>query len=163
MASDINIKKLKSEVSKTPSDRVKIRDRRVGPRRALVTSRLTRNIFFSNLIGLIILVGGSLAMGRFEAGLIEAKVENLRSLASTITTVMAEDATGYGSAAQLDVENARQVLKGVNVPDRWRVRLHDRGGQELVDTETLTDEIAVSQLDPIIPVSYTHLTLPTKA
>ena len=151
MASDINIKKLKSEVSKTPSDRVKIRDRRVGPRRALVTSRLTRNIFFSNLIGLIILVGGSLAMGRFEAGLIEAKVENLRSLASTITTVMAEDATGYGSAAQLDVENARQVLKGVNVPDRWRVRLHDRGGQELVDTETLTDEIAVSQLDPIIP------------
>ena len=151
MASDINTKKHKSEAPKAPSGRVKIRDRRVGPRRSLLTSRLTRNIFFSNLIGLIILVGGSLAMGRFEAGLIEAKVENLRSLASTITTVMGEDATGYGSAAQLDVENARQVLKGVNVPDRWRVRLHDRGGQMLLDTETLTDEIAVSLLDPIIP------------
>ncbi len=151
MASDTNIKKPKSGVSTTPPGRVKIRDRRAGPRRSLLMSRLTRNIFFSNLIGLIILVGGSLAMGRFETGLIDAKVENLRSLASTITTVMAEDATGYGSAARLDVENARQVLKGVNVPDRWRVRLHDRGGQELVDTETLTDEIAVSQLDPIIP------------
>lgn len=90
-------------------------------------------------------------MGRFEAGLIDAKVENLHSLASTITTVMGEDATGYGSAAQLDVQNARQVLKGVNVPDRWRVRLHDRGGQLLLDTETLNDEISVSQLDPIIP------------
>ena len=151
MASDINIKKPKSGVSKAPSGRVKIRDRRVGPRRSLLTSRLTRNIFFSNLIGLVILVVGSLAMGRFEAGLIDAKVENLRSLASTITTVMGEDATGYGSAAQLDIENARQVLKGVNVPNRWRVRLHDRGGQELLDTETLTDAITVSQLDPIIP------------
>ena len=151
MASDINTKKPKSGVSKAPAGRVKIRDRRVGPRRSLLTSRLTRNIFFSNLIGLVILVVGSLAMGRFEAGLIDAKVENLRSLASTITTVMGEDATGYGSAAQLDIENARQVLKGVNVPDRWRVRLHDRGGQELLDTETLTDDITVSQLDPIIP------------
>ena len=151
MASDTNTKKLKSGAPMAPSGRVKIRDRRVGPRRSLLTSRLTRNIFFSNLIGLVILIGGSLAMGRFEAGLIDAKIENLRSLASTITTVMGEDATGYGSAAQLDVENARQVLKGVNVPDRWRVRLHDRGGQRLLDTETLNDNIIVSELDPIIP------------
>ena len=89
-------------------------------------------------------------MGRFQNGLIDAKVENLRSLASTITTVMAEDATGFGSAAQLDVQNARQVLKGVNVPDRWRVRLHDRGGQVLVDTEKLDDSIEVSELAPIV-------------
>ena len=150
MASDINIKKPETQVPKTPSGRVKIRDRRIGPRRSLLTSRLTRNIFFSNLIGLVILVGGSLAMGRFQNGLIDAKVENLRSLASTITTVMAEDATGFGSAAQLDVQNARQVLKGVNVPDRWRVRLHDRGGQVLVDTEKLDDSIEVSELAPIV-------------
>lgn len=150
MASDINIKKPETQVPKTPAGRVKIRDRRIGPRRSLLTSRLTRNIFFSNLIGLVILVGGSLAMGRFQNGLIDAKVENLRSLASTITTVMAEDATGFGSAAQLDVQNARQVLKGVNVPDRWRVRLHDRGGQVLVDTEKLDDSIEVSELAPIV-------------
>ena len=150
MALDINIKKPETQVPKSPSGRVKIRDRRIGPRRSLLTSRLTRNIFFSNLIGLVILVGGSLAMGRFQNGLIDAKVENLRSLASTITTVMAEDATGFGSAAQLDVQNARQVLKGVNVPDRWRVRLHDRGGQVLVDTEKLDDSIEVSELAPIV-------------
>jgi len=151
MASDINIKKPKSGGASAPSGRVKIRDRRVGPRRSLLTSRLTRNIFFSNLIGLVILIGGSLAMGRFQSGLVDAKIENLRSLASTITTVMGDDATGYGSAAQLDVENARQVLRGVNVPERWRVRLHDRAGQKIIDTETLDDTIAVSQLDPIIP------------
>ncbi|MDA8707824.1 sensor histidine kinase [Hellea sp.] len=150
MASDINTKKRKDRVSKAPSGRVKISDRRRGPRRSLLTSRLTRNIFLSNLIGLIILVSGSLAMGRFQHGLIDAKVENLRSLASTITTVMGDDATGFGSAAELDIDKARQVLLGINVPDRWRVRLHDRGGQTVLDTETLDDSIEVSMLDPII-------------
>ena len=149
MALDINTEK-PSQAVKAKSGRVKIRDRRGGPRRSLLTSRLTRNIFLSNLIGLIILVAGSLAMNRFQDGLIQAKLENLRTLASTITTVMGDDATGYGSAAKLDVENARQVLRGVNVPERWRVRLHDRSGQLIADTDSLDDTISVSSLDPII-------------
>ena len=40
------------------SGRVKIRERRRGARRSILTSRLTRNIFMANLIGLLILVGG---------------------------------------------------------------------------------------------------------
>jgi len=154
MGSDINIEKSKSEVPGTPakvdSGRVKIKDRRRGPRRSLLTSRLTRNIFLSNLIGLLILVAGSLAMNRFQDGLIDAKLENLRSFASTITTVMGEDATGYGSAAVLDVDNAKQVLRGINVPDNWRVRLHDRQGLRLADTDIMDETIAVTMLDPII-------------
>jgi len=149
MASDINTEKPDKSVS-AKAGRVKIRNRRAGPRRSLLTSRLTRFIFLANLIGLLILVSGSLAMNRFQDGLIEAKLENLQSLASTITTVMGDDATGFGSEAKLDVVNAKQVLRGVNVPDRWRVRLHDRSGQILADTESLDDTISVSQLDPII-------------
>jgi len=126
------------------------RNRRRGPRRSLWTSRLTRNIFLSNLIGLIILVAGALAMNRFESGLIDAKVDNINSLASTITTVIGEQATGFGGRAQLDVEGARQVLRGVNVPEGWRVRLHDKAGELVVDTETLNDQITIETLDPII-------------
>ncbi len=125
-------------------------NRRRGPRRSLWTSRLTRNIFLSNLIGLIILVSGTLAMNRFEAGLINAKVDNIRSLASTITTVIGEQATGYGGTAQLDIEGARQVLRGVNVPDGWRVRLHDKAGELVVDTEVLSGKIITETLDPIL-------------
>ena len=128
MGSDINIEKSNAQVPNSPpaggAGRVKIKDRRRGPRRSLLTSKLTRNIFLSNLIGLLILVAGSLAMNRFQDGLIDAKLENLRSLASTITDVMGDDATGYGSAAVLDIDNAKQVLRGVNVPENWRVRLH---------------------------------------
>ena len=110
------------------------RNRRRGARRSLWTSRLTRNIFLSNLIGLIILVVGALAMNRFEVGLINAKVDNLKSLASTITTVIGEQATGFGGTAQLDVDGARQVLRGVNVQEGWRVRLHNKSGELVADT-----------------------------
>jgi len=116
----------------------------------LWTSRLTRNIFLSNLIGLIILVTGALAMNRFEAGLINAKVDNIQSLASTITTVIGEQATGFGGTAQLDVDGARQVLRGVNVQEGWRVRLHNKSGELVADTKTLDDTITTETLDPII-------------
>lgn len=125
-------------------------DRRRGPRRSLWTSRLTRNIFLSNLVGLIILVSGMLAMNRFETGLINAKVDNIRTLSSTITTVIGEQATGYGGTAELDIEGASQVLRGVNVPDGWRVRLHDKAGQLVADTLTLSDTIITESLDPIL-------------
>lgn len=125
-------------------------DRRMGARRSLLSSRLTRNIFLSNLIGLIVLVLGTLAVNRFEQSLVDAKVENLRSLAATMTTYIGQQASGFGSTAQLDVEGARQVLRGANIPQTWRVRLHDKGGQLVLDTETLTDEISVSTLAPIV-------------
>lgn len=136
-------KKKRGRLSRRPS-------RRRGPRRSLWTSRLTRNIFLSNLIGLIILVSGTLAMNRFEVGLINAKVDNIRTLSSTITTVIGEQATGFGGTAQLDVEGARQVLRGVNVPDGWRVRLHNKAGELVADTETLSDTITIETLDPIL-------------
>ena len=126
------------------------RDRRRGPRRSLWLSRLTRNIFLSNLIGLIILVTGALAMNRFEVGLINAKVDNLQSLASTISTVIGEQATGYSGKAELDIDGARQVLRGVNVQEGWRVRLHSKSGELVADTDRLNASILTETLDPIL-------------
>ncbi len=123
--------------------------RRFTPRRFLLSSRLTQLILAANLVGLAILVAGALAMNRFEDGLIQGKVDNLASLAATITTVMGERATGQGQASELDIDNARQVLRGVNVPRDWRVRLHDRSGQVVADTAQLDDDIEVGALDPI--------------
>ena len=137
-------------ISPKPKPKRRRRNKRRGPRRSLWTSRLTRNIFLSNLIGLIILVTGALAMNRFEEGLINAKVDNIQSLASTITTVIGEQATGAGGAAQLDVDGARQVLRGVNVQEGWRVRLHDKSGVKVADTDTLNDTIIMETLAPII-------------
>ena len=89
-------------------------------------------------------------MKRFEAGLINAKIDNVQSLASTITTVIGEQATGYGGTAELDADGSRQILRGINVQEGWRVRLHNKSEQIIADTETLDDTIIVETLDPII-------------
>ena len=123
--------------------------RRFAPRRSLLLSRLTQLILLTNLIGVLVLTAGALTMSRFEDGLIGAKVDNLGSLASTITTVMGERATGIGAQSELDVESAKQVLRGINVPEGWRVRLFDRGGQVVADTLRLDDTIEVEDLAPI--------------
>lgn len=158
MVSDINIRKAEPVIQSEPdtSDpskraRKQKERRRFTPRRFLFSSRLTQLILAANLLGLMILVVGALAMNRFQDGLIQGKVDNLQSLAATITTVMAEQATGFGLQSELDIEGARQVLRGVNVPDGWRVRLHDRSGITVVDTQRLNNDIEVGTLDPIIP------------
>ena len=127
----------------TSTSMAKRRHKRRGPRRSVLASRLTRAIFLSNLIGLLVLAIGSLAMNRFEEGLIEAKV-------ATVSTLMADSATGYGLAAKLDVESAKSILREINIPPAWRVRLFDGSGLLLVDSAQLEDEISVSELAPII-------------
>ena len=161
MVSDINIRKTdrppvppsnpraKASKGRSLSAAKRRERRRFTPRRFLLSSRLTQLIIVSNLVGLIILVVGALAMNRFEEGLIQGKVDNITSLAATITTVMGEQATGTEQAAKLDVQDAKQVLRGVNVPESWRVRLHDRSGQVVADTERLSDTIKVSSLELI--------------
>ena len=126
------------------------REKRRGPRRSVITSRLTRAIFLSNLIGLLVLVLGSLAMNRFEEGLIDAKVDTLRSSSATISALMADSATGYGLAAKLDVDNAKSILREINLPPAWRVRLFDGSGLLIVDSAQLDEDISISALDPII-------------
>lgn len=126
------------------------KNRRRGPRRSIFASRLTRAIFLSNLIGLLILIGGALTMHRVQDELIAEKQQNLRTLSATISKIMANSATGYGLSAKLDVDTAKSVLRGVNLPENWRVRLHDRSGMLLADSARLEDGITVSALDPIV-------------
>jgi two-component system sensor histidine kinase ChvG len=134
-----------------PAKRAKSRrEKRQGPRRSVLASRLTRAIFLSNLIGLVVLTIGSLAMGRFQDGLVEAEMVNMRSTSSTIATIMADGATGYGLSAKLDVDTAASILRQINIPDTWRVRLFDGSGLLLVDSARLEDNISVSQLEPVI-------------
>ena len=118
-------------------------------RRPLLFSRLARLIFFSNLAGLVILIIGATALDRFETGLVASKVNNLRTQAGLMTSIMGDTATGYGVAAELDEEGAKSVLRRVDLPDGWRVRLHDRAGELVADSAALDSGITVAPLAPI--------------
>jgi len=150
MVSDTNIKKSRfSRKDRHMRDR-RLRNRRLGARRPAMFSRLARFIFLSNIVGLLILVCGAMTLQRFSQGLIEAKIENLSSQAALITTIMGDTATGIGLAAELDVQNARDVLSRVNLPDRWRVRLHDKSGTLIADSTQYETDIAITELAPIV-------------
>lgn len=103
----------------------------------------------SNLIGLVILIIGAVALNQYTAELVKARVENLRAQTSLITSVMADRTTGYGAAAQLDVLRAKQFINSVDLPPGWRLRLHGRSGELLADRESSDDTITVTTLGPI--------------
>ncbi len=125
------------------------KDRRQGVRRSILFSRLTRVIFLSHLFGLVILMVGSLTLNQYTKGLIEDRIENLKSQALLVTSIMADTATGYGADAQLDEDRATQIIKRLDLPPGWRVRLHDTGHNLLVDSEQVNSEISVTELAPI--------------
>ena len=125
------------------------KERRQEPRRSILFSRLTRVIFLSHLFGLVILMLGSLTLNQYTAGLIEARIENLKSQAQLVTSIMADTATGIGADAQLDLDRSKEIIARLDLPRGWRLRLHDTGQNLLVDSQQMNADITVSELAPI--------------
>jgi len=140
---------MESDTNTEKHDHVAVRERRAGPRRSIIFSRLTRVIFLSHLFGLVILMIGSLTLNQYSKGLIKARVENLKSQALLVTSIMGDTATGIGANAQLDVDRAQEILQRLDLPDEWRIRLHDTGQNILVDSDAIATEISVSELPPL--------------
>ncbi len=126
------------------------RRKRRGVRRFLMFSTLTRMIFLSNLLGLIILIAGALTLNQFSRELINAKVENMQSQTRLIANLLGEQATGSGAMATLDEEQAKRILSQIDVPERARLRLYDRNGTLVADSESLDKGIEIDTLDPIV-------------
>ena len=144
MASDTNIKKTDKIYQ-----RFKLSHRRRRPRRSIFFSRLSRLIVISNLIGLFILVAGSFAMNEFERSYLDAKMENLTAQAELVTSILGDEATGFSSAASLDVQQTRDIVSRIELPAGWRIRVHDVNSRLVADSAELDDNIEVSELAPI--------------
>ena len=124
---------------------------RRGVRRFIMFSTLTRMIFLANLLGLIILIAGALTLNQFSRGLIDAKIDNLHSQTRLIANLLGDQATGFGAMARLDENEARKIMARIDVPDKARIRLYDRNGTLVADSDLLDDSVEVGQLDPIMP------------
>jgi len=126
---------MESDTNTEKSERRRVRkDRRRTSRRSIVFSRLTRVIFLSHLFGLVILIVGAMTLNQYSQGLIKARIENLKSQALLVTSVMGDTATGSG---------------GLDLPNEWRIRLHDTGQNLLLDSDEITADISVTELPPL--------------
>lgn len=121
-----------------------------GVRRFIMFSTLSRMIFLANLLGLIILIVGALTMNQFSRGLIDAKIDSLQSQSRLIANLIGDQATGVEVTPKLDENAARQIIARIDVPNKARIRLYDRNGTIVADSNRLDDSVEVGQLDPIV-------------
>ncbi len=130
----------------------------------LVTGSLLRRIFVSNLLGLLILVGGILYLSKHNVWLIDAKRESLRSQSEIIAAAIAANATveteriildpdklpeaenalipfrddGF-AALQLSIrpERVTPILRRLVQPTNNRARIYSRDGTLIADSSQL--------------------------
>ncbi len=122
-------------------------------------SRLGRLIIVLNLLGLAILVGGSLVLNELRQGLINAKVDSLTLQGELIANVIDQTATVGDPDPALDADHAAYVLQSLFIPRSQRARLFDTEGHVLADSYIVADRVEVAPLPPALKPGQTRLTL----
>ena len=138
----------KPEASSTTEARLSRTPRPLLP---VVGSRLGRLIVVLNLLGLLVLIGGSLALNEFRQGLITTRKDSLTAQALLIANVIAEMSTKGDPAPELEKDRAALAFQDSFVPKHQRARLFDSDGNLLVDSYTVSTAVDVTPLPPARP------------
>ncbi|MEM6852101.1 MAG: stimulus-sensing domain-containing protein, partial [Pseudomonadota bacterium] len=117
-------------------------------------TRLTGVILGLNCIGLAILLGGSMLLNKYRAGLIEAKKEVLLAQGQLIANVLARTSLDNARAdTPLDEELARSALWALLKGSSVRGRLYDSEGVLIADSRILNDRVIAYELPPVVDES----------
>jgi len=111
-------------------------------------SRLGRLIIVLNLLGLAFLVVGVLVLNEFRQGLINARVDSLRTQSDLISYVIVKGATQGDPEPRLDVDKAVKLLELLDIPRSERARLYDADGRLVADSDVIADKVVVHALPP---------------
>ncbi|WP_420477906.1 sensor histidine kinase [Brevundimonas sp. FT23028] len=117
-------------------------------------SRLGGLILALNLLSLLILFVGALALNEWQRGLIEARQETLKAQAEMLVRVLGEPQIGVtrGSPTPyLDSIEASRWLRDNFIPRGQRARLFDVDGIPVADSYEVTEAIPGSPLPPARP------------
>src|SRR5579872_1908485 len=88
-------------------------------------SRLGRLIVVLNLLGLAVLVGGSLVLNELRQGLINAQMASLSVEGDLIANVIDQTATVGDPQPALEADRAADVIESLFIPRSQRLRLFD--------------------------------------
>ena len=111
-------------------------------------SRLGRLIIGLNLLGLTILIAGALAMNELSKGLINAKIDSLKTQGTFLVNVIEQAATQGEPAPALDPDKARDTLQLLFIGARQRARVFDAHGGLVADSDIITDKVDSTPLPP---------------
>jgi len=118
-------------------------------RRWLVGSRLGRLIIILNLLGLAVIIGGSLIVDELRQGLVQARLDGLRTQGELIANVIDQAATSGDPAPSLQPDVADGVLGALFIPHSQRARLYDAHGHVLADSDVVADRVESGELPPV--------------
>lgn len=121
-------------------------------RRLWVGSRLGGLILALNLLSLLILFGGALALNEWRRGLVEARQESLSVQAELLGNVLGELGITRGEPyPMLDPVAAALWLRDNFIPTGQRARLYDMDGLLVTDSYAVSDAIPGGPLPPARP------------
>jgi len=124
------------------ADRIRRRRATSGP------SRIGRLIIVLNLAGLAILVGGALLLNELRQGLVDARIDSLRTEGQLIANVIDRSATEGDPEPVLEADAASDILQSLAIPKTERVRLFDSDGHPIADSYVATDRVEAAPLPP---------------
>ena len=134
MASDIDTEK----ADRPPGARSLWAARLRGWRGRMAGSRLGGLILALNLLSLLILFVGALALNEWRRNLVEARLESLTSQAELLANVLGELGITRGEPVPyLDGLAASQWLRDNFIPVGQRVRLYDQNGLLIIEAHPL--------------------------
>lgn len=126
-------------------------DRPRRPRR-FGGSRLGGLILALNLLSLLILFVGALALNEWTRGLVEARQETLKAQAEILVKVLGDQGITQGEPQPtLDYLRASSLLVDTFIPTGQRARLYDVDGIPVADSYAVTEAIPGQPLPPASP------------
>jgi two-component system sensor histidine kinase ChvG len=129
-------------------------ERRSAPRRGRgrsprpLGSRLGRTIIVLNLLGLAILIGGTLISNGLRDSLIKSRLAGLTLQGHLIANVIDQTATQGEPDPALEADAASGVLASLLIPKSQRTRLYDAAGHLLADSYMVADRVEATPLPP---------------
>jgi len=115
-------------------------------------SRLGGFILALNLLSLLILFGGALALNEWRRGLVEARQESLMVQAELLANLLGEaQATRGEPTPALNPTDAGLLLRDNFIPTGQRARLYDQDGLPIADSFQVSEVIPGSPLPPALP------------
>ena len=120
----------------------KIRRRTGG----LFSSRIARLILASNLAGLAILIAGAMVLNEMRSGLVVSKKQDLASQAQIFSNLLGEEATIGQPQPLLLEDEARMLIRSLNLTARVRARVMTVEQQVTADSLFLSERVDVLSL-----------------
>ncbi|MFN4288493.1 MAG: ATP-binding protein [Brevundimonas sp.] len=141
----------KAEGPTLPSRR-RLRARHTLSRWRFPGSRLGGLILFLNLLSLMILFVGALALNEWRRGLVDARLDSLEAQAELLSNLLGETQVTRGEPfPAFDALGAALLLRDNFVPQGQRARLFDIDGLLVADSYNVTEIIAGEPLPPARP------------